>query len=214
VRGLGVAGRFVKRQVYLVLLLGGVSTGALMLVYVGMRREVERLSWLEKYLPSSLGGRIANGLDSMSGWLKSKPSTSTDAQPSPSSPSAPPKSPAVSHTKDRLLHSEIRELQAKLAQLEKENHELRQLLKASGDDSRAALLGKQKSLIEMYTDVLNLLTEFDAKLSRKDGKFINTVPQVVVVGDQSAGKTSVLEMVANARIFPRWINIFSGVEGR
>ncbi len=36
----------------------------------------------------------------------------------------------------------------------------------------------QKSLIEMYTDVLNLLTEFDARSSRKDGKFINTLPQV------------------------------------
>ena len=40
------------------------------------------------------------------------------------------------------------------------------------------LVQKQKSLIELYTDVLNLLTEFDAKLSRKDGKFVNTLPQV------------------------------------
>jgi hypothetical protein len=30
----------------------------------------------------------------------------------------------------------------------------------------------------MYTDILNLLAEFDAKSSRKEGKFINTLPQV------------------------------------
>ena len=30
----------------------------------------------------------------------------------------------------------------------------------------------------MYTDVLALLTDFDSKISRKDGKFINTLPQV------------------------------------
>ena len=36
----------------------------------------------------------------------------------------------------------------------------------------------QQTLIEMYTDILNLLAEFDARSSRKEGKFINTLPQV------------------------------------
>ena len=35
----------------------------------------------------------------------------------------------------------------------------------------------------MYTDVLHLLNEFDARSSRKDGKFANTLPQVQTQSD-------------------------------
>lgn len=34
----------------------------LLQVYLGMKRQVEQLSWIEKYLPSSVGGRIADGI--------------------------------------------------------------------------------------------------------------------------------------------------------
>lgn len=92
------------------------------------------------------------GVDSFSAWLKTKkpaeqlPST---IEPSPSSSSSSSSSSLLSSspvntTRDRLLHSEIRELQSKLAQIEKENHELRQLLaKTSGADPRTVLLRRQ-----------------------------------------------------------------------
>lgn len=192
----GGAGKWVKKRLYGAAVLVGISGGGLVLIHYLMKSQIERFSWIENYYPSNLTDKIYNGLEKASEWLKMTPKT----------PPVVTTGEGKSNKNDAeiiRLQRDLKMLGGKLNMIEKENHELRKELSKYSGVSPSAVKPGQKTLIELYAEVLNLLTDFDAKSPLTDRKLVHTLPQVVVVGDQSAGKTSVLEMVANARIFPR-----------
>lgn len=90
-------------------------------------------------------------------------------------------------------------IRKELERVKKENRELRSAVRDGGGNGSNQLKRKlKKSLIEIYSEVLDELSGYDSSYKVQDH-----LPKVVVVGDQSSGKTSVLEMIAGARIFPR-----------
>ncbi|XP_020897189.1 dynamin-like 120 kDa protein, mitochondrial isoform X2 [Exaiptasia diaphana] len=195
--------------------------------WIQFQEKIPDLSWLKNILPdkeSLLGDFLSSTLDEgvesfnnmfdrlgvviddlfasaspvVTAAVKQDQNTEdTDEKPRQSKTPMEKMHDRLEKSQDELINLQQR-YQREIEKLEKDNRELRKQLIILKGDTVTKPRHVRKSLIDMYSDVLDLLAEYDANYNTTDN-----LPRVVVVGDQSAGKTSVLEMVAQARIFPR-----------
>ena len=171
----GTSGRIIKWS----LLSAAGLYGSVYLLYYGARDRVEQLGWLEKYSPSRLTTELQSVWDTLTSFQEQKRlSANSHTRTLPPQKDAPKKlAPADPIKKEPDSSSEHRLL--------------------------SGLASGSSSLIELYHEVLELLSGFQETGPGEGGEPPDQLPRVVVVGDQSAGKTSVLEMLTRARIFPR-----------
>ncbi|XP_063543531.1 dynamin-like 120 kDa protein, mitochondrial [Cydia strobilella] len=166
----------------------------------GLARAAELKEWLAQRYEDAVAAAAVNNQNNIEPAPKIVNNLQSKPAPAATGGGSRASDDRTYEKRVHALQEEVLALQARyqreLQRLEQENRELRQqnMLLRQGRQPPARKI--KRSLIDMYSAVLDELSGWDAGETDR-------LPRVVVVGDQSAGKTSVLEMIAQARIFPR-----------